>query len=395
MARFDLRRFSDPDWLRTIAPPNLAALLRPWSAYLDSRGVPLPACPAAAIDCDALSAVLLSPDASTPADLVDALYLVLETAADAELDDLVDDARRRGLLPVPGPGDPTAADLAAALWVADSDAVRQRHAMTIARAQRSFLYFAGSHRRPRPFPDVDEATCRTIEAELDAWFAEHRRGRGCRLLVSREPGRAWLVVRHGQTMRREASHGEDGRAGTQFYRPQRHDILVYDERNDEIGVHAGTKGERALYLRTLGLRVFGQEDYFPTAERFTLAPLVEHGADALACDDVRGVDAVRLIEVRRLWGGAYKEVEVRRASDVFAALEARGEMLRSPAPVGAVFRVKFAGAVKERSVAVNVPAAARYERNEDGEAFERWLDARGFLKRRVAADTDLDGDADS
>ena len=63
---------------------------------------------------------------------------------------------------------------------------------------------------------------------------------------------------------------------------------------------------------------------------------------SLLCEDVDGLEEIRLVEYRRYWGGAFKEIEVRKASDIFAALAAREQELGSKGRlVGAVFKVKF------------------------------------------------------
>ena len=71
----------------------------------------------------------------------------------------------------------------------------------------------------------------------------------------------------------------------------------------------------------MGQHLFGDEDYFPCKSGFTLDPLVERGAEALACEDVPGLEEIKLVEYQRFLGGRFKESEVRKASDLFAALE--------------------------------------------------------------------------
>lgn len=181
-------------------------------------------------------------------------------------------------------------------------------------------------------------------------------------------------------MRREASHREDGKSSTEFYRPQQHDVLIYDTSIDELGVHAKTKGETKLYLSCFGRLVFGDEEYFPPADKFSLDPLIEDGANSLLCEDVEGLEAIRLVEYRRYWGGANKEIEIRKASDIFAALAARGQQLGSKGRlVSAAFKVKFNDSPKERSVTIRPTGSATYERNEDSELIEAWLANRGFI----------------
>ncbi|MBA3518163.1 MAG: hypothetical protein H0T75_11090 [Rhizobiales bacterium] len=156
-------------------------------------------------------------------------------------------------------------------------------------------------------------------------------------------------------------------------------MLIYDTKADEMAVHAGTKGEIKLYLTCLGDRLFGDPGYFPAGDKFTLQPLVEKGQESLLCEDIDGLEAIRLVELRQFWGGAEKEMEIRKASDLFSALGRRGAALGPGGRlVAAAFKLKFAGFPKERSVLIRPPANARYERNEDSEIVELWLQRRGF-----------------
>ena len=50
---------------------------------------------------------------------------------------------------------------------------------------------------------------------------------------------------------------------------------------NELGLSAGTKGERTIYAHALGLVLFGDLTYFGDSAKFTLDPLVALGGDAL------------------------------------------------------------------------------------------------------------------
>ena len=388
MAAFNLRTFSNPDLLRSIAPKRLAAFFLPWRPYLVGRGFAFPT-DGAPIDCEHLSRVLMEPDETVPKDMVDALYYVNETTSDEDMDTLLELAKSRHV-EIDDDPQTTAADVAIQMWLAAPDALRIHHAEAIALRQKSFLYYGGARDTKRAFPEVGDELRSRIEAALDDWFEEHRRGRGCRVFLFPHGDRVWIVIRHGELMRREASQREDGSSTTEFYRPQKHDVLIYDMASDEMGVHAGTRGESRLYLLVLGGLLFGDEDYFPPSDKFTLDPLIEDGVGSLVCEDIDGLEDVRLVEFRRLWGGAYKEIEIRKASDIFGALNARGQKLGSKGRlVGAVFKIKFEGASKERSVSINPPGSAKYERSEDSDLIEVWLAKRGFiLKPDTGGDDD-------
>ena len=181
-----------------------------------------------------------------------------------------------------------------------------------------------------------------MEAALDDWFEQHKRGRGCRIFLFPRDKKISILVRHGLPMRREASHQEDGNSSTEFYRPEQHDVLIYDAASDEMAVHAATKGEVKLYLAAFGRLLFEDEEYFPPADKFSLDPLIDDGPKSVLCEDVDGLDQICLVEYRRYWGGAYKEMEIRKATDIFAALaDRKQELSASGRLVGAVFKIKF------------------------------------------------------
>lgn len=379
MVAFSLRKFTNPDLLKTITPGRLVAFLNPWREYLAGRGLAFPTNGVGDIDCDALAHILMDPDASVPKDMVDALYYVHETASEEDMDALLDLAKSRKLEIEHDPHT-TVADVAIQMWLVAPDTLREHHAEAIAFRQKNFLYYSGAHGEKRDFPPVGDDLRLQIEAALDDWFEEHKRGRGCRIFLFPHGKKVWVLIRHGLPMRREASQQVDGKSSTEFYRPQQHDVLIYNTSSDELGVHANTVGETKLYLACFGRLVFDDEDYFPPADKFSLDPLIDDGAKSLLCEDVDGLEEIRLVEYRRYWGGAFKEIEVRRASDIFAALGAREQELGSKGRlVGAVFKVKFTDSSKERSVTIRPPGNAKYERNEDSELIEVWLANRGFI----------------
>ena len=235
MATFNLRKFTNPDVLKTIAPGRLVAFLSPWRGYLVGRGLDFPPHNPHHIDYDVLAHILMDPDASVPKEMVDALYDVHETASEEDMDALLDLAKSRSVKVEHDPRT-TVADVAIQMWLAAPDMLREHHAEAIAFRQKNFLYYGGAHGEKRAFPTVDNELRLQIEAALDDWFEEHKRGRGCRIFLFPHGKKVWILIRQGLPMRREASHQDDGKSSTEFYRPQQHDVLIYDTSSDEMGV---------------------------------------------------------------------------------------------------------------------------------------------------------------
>ena len=110
---------------------------------------------------------------------------------------------------------------------------------------------------------------------------------------------------------------------------------------------------------------------------------------SLECEDIDGIEWIKLKEIQFLWGGGQGEVEIRKAADVFAAYTARGrEMPSTPKICKATFEVLFTDSKKPRKVTVNVPRRTNCVRDDDSTLIDQWLKARGFI---VADDAEADG----
>ncbi|MBY4895319.1 hypothetical protein KUL25_21370 [Rhodobacteraceae bacterium N5(2021)] len=393
MATFNPRVFTNPSRLKEIDPNRLIVFLSTWSDYFIGRGLDLTAADTSDMPFDTIAAILMNPDQAVPESMVNALYYVHETARKEPMDELIERAEAAGL-DIDHDEKSTPADVAVQIWLAKPDLLERQHAETVAFNRSNFTYFAGKSIKPaesecRIF--ISEAQCREMEALMDPWFESKRRGRGSRVFVFPQENRIWILVRHGQPMRREGEHKEDGKDGIAFYRPQKDDVLIYDAEIDEIGVNAETKGERELYLRTLGMVLFGEDAHFERAERYNLQPLIDNGPAALVCADIPGLSRVRFVEFGRMWDGTCPEYETRRSDDLF---ETYGGDWAARLSLGrltyAKFKVAFEGDKKERSVMIRPVNIARYERDADTSLVEAWLKARGFWKLQSEADRDDD-----
>ena len=393
MATFNPRVFTNPSRLKEIDPNRLIVFLSTWSDYFIGRGLDLTAADTSDMPFDTIAAILMNPDQAVPESMVNALYYVHETARKEPMDELIERAEAAGL-EIDHDEKSTPADVAVQIWLAKPDLLERQHAETVAFNRSNFTYFAGKSIKPAESECrivISEAQCREMEALMDPWFESKRRGRGSRVFVFPQENRIWILVRHGQPMRREGEHKEDGKDGIAFYRPQRDDVLIYDAEIDEIGVNAETKGERELYLRTLGMVLFGEDAHFERAERYNLQPLIDNGPAALVCADIPGLSRVRFVEFGRMWDGTCPEYETRRSDDLF---ETYGGDWAARLSLGrltyAKFKVAFDGDKKERSVMIRPVNIARYERDADTSLVEAWLKARGFWKLQSEADRDDD-----
>jgi hypothetical protein len=390
MASFDPKVFTRPDGLKRITNDNLIAFLEPHRSYLAGRGFSFPTDPALDFPHEDLAKLLMQYDEKIPDSLVNGLYYIDEVASNEPLEDMMDRANNAGItLSVNGKS--TAADVATQIWNAKPDLLIERAVRSLAFQKSSFMYFVGKLGRTRNLPATPDIKLKQLETLMDPWFESKQRGKGTRVFAFPRTDKAWLLIRHGMPMIREGKHEDDGSSGVALYRPQKHDVVIYDADQDVLAVNADTKGARTLYRETIGHVLFGDKDYFGEGEIFTLAPIRDDGAACLVSSDIDGIDRVRLREVVRVLPGRIPITEITRASDLFAALEDHADAkFKYGNIIAAKFGVLFRGARQERVVSVS-KGSARYDRDTDAPAVEAWLDARGFY---ASQDKDDRGDAD-
>ena len=381
MATYNLRRFAQPAVLKAIAPKRLQEFLGPYRTYFDGRGLPLPSPNASnGLDHEQLVEVLMTPDADTPKDLVDALFFVNEMSTDENMDLLLEEAETKGLS-LDGKPDPTAADVAVQVFLQDRQLLERKHAEQYLTRPRVFEYFQTQARPVPAFKQPSWVTLVALEHDLDNWFEKKKRGRGSRVFVYPKGDSIWFLVRHGDPFRREGSLDGDQMSSV-FYRPEKHDVLVYEPALGELRMNTCNKGEKEIYRVEFGRNVFGNTDFFPGTGKYTLEPLRRDGAVSIVCTDVDGMDWVRLREVQFLRGGTEREIEIRKAKDLFAALEGRGQSMPATAPIlRASFHVKFTDAKSPRIVTIRPSNIAQYTRDSDADVVEDWFQKRGFIKQ--------------
>ncbi len=386
MATYRLRHFSSGHTLRSVAPERLLRFLDQYRGFFATRGYQLPAAELAGqIDHQRLVDVFLSPDTSSPRELLDALFLVDEMATPEGMNALIDAALQAGLELDPG-DDHSPADVAIQVWLLDSEILERKHAEQFLFKPKSFEYYKSDRAQIPQFVVPSTATRRALERVLDDWFESKKRGRNTRVLVYPKDDEVWFLIRHGEPFKREESL-QGAEVASVCYRPLKYDVAVYNRHLGEMRINASLVGEKKLYREQFGQHFFGDDNFFSINKKYTLEPLREHGLASMACGDIDGIESITLTEVHFLWGGAFKEIEVRKATDVFAALEARDRDLpEHPRLIKAGLKLKFTDSKTPRSVTIRPPNIAQYTRDSDAVILEAWLEQRGFIMHEEVND---------
>jgi hypothetical protein len=390
---FRVRRFANPALLKQIDSPLLVQFLTPHAAYLAGRGVDLS--DAHALDYDALAAALADPGDDAPDPLLEAIYFIDEAADDEFADTLLVEAESKGIALVDGQ-DASPADIAVRLWLADPHVLQNLHAERFLVRPKRFISLLTTGDRLPALECVTDEMVAAMQIDLDQFYEKRKKGRGARVFRFMRDDGVWFLVRHGERLKRQGKI-ENEQPGSIFYRPEKFDVLIYNAALGELAVHAGSRGEIEAYSRTIGVRVFGDASLFDVTmlkEKYTLNPIRTDGRACLACTDVPGIEGVRLTELQWRYNSHLYHVEIHRSDDVFEALEIIRRKLPGNAQLlRATFKVKFEGAVRERTVVIRPPNIANYDRESDAALVEAWMRKRGFIRTRSKAQIEAKPDA--
>jgi hypothetical protein len=393
MSAVNVRRYSDPDALKEIAPANLLAMLKDEAPFLLARGVQLPDfANADEFDYEALAKLFLSPD-DIPPELVERFHLVNQMSNKNAMDHILDQIQARQL-ELDFAADASPADVAVQLLLKNKALFQEIHAERAVAKYRSFTFFVPLPGREKPKSYTPPDDLSALEDELNEWYEKHKRGRTARVFWRQKDTEFWFYIRHAEPIKREGCVGlVDNQSGSMIYRPEKHDLLIYDADAGEIRIHADCKSEPELFRTAFGAHLFGDPNFFPpSVEKYTLDPLKSKARAALAFGGIHGILSITLKEVEWFRGlGDLWEREVHKAEDVFSVFEDRAfQIPESFAIRRAKFAVLFTDAKKPRTVTIKPSNYLSVGRDDDAIPVGKWLNSQGFI---VKDTTDEHGNA--
>lgn len=375
------RNFSNLSFLQQVDKPRfLVSLLRPYSAYLRSRGVDIAELENSDEHDRQLLAIFSTADEAMPAELLEVLHRLDDLSDEAGHDKILAEVERhdiplRGILGEElSPG-----ELAIALHCRYPQLVRDAHARTAHSRARIYEEFPAKTDKLITMSQAIEKLAK-LEILLGYWFESKNRSQACKIAVYQEPEALRFEITHGRPYRMIGiiqSSLERSRIG---YRPQQHDSVIFDARDCLLQVSAHTEAERNVYRQAFGTAFFEDLDHFPLGDIYNLE-LLRLGNLTLAT--VAGVENVRLTELRTRVGDEHAVVQVVRGYDLLARGGPLDSTRRARGTItGATFHLTYDSGGPPRKVEIRPPNVALYDRARDSGVTEAFLFANHFVVRR-------------
>ncbi len=318
-----------------------------------------------------------------PEELVEALHLVDDLADEAGHDALLTESNGQAIDGGLGHLDPRA--LALKAWLDHRDVFLRAHRRRFNGIASRFREFTG--REPARITMPDQEKVARLQGIFGEGFARRRRSSHCRIHVYSEGECVCFLVSHGRPVRSDealeepASLGEGPlllRESWVAYRPQKHDLVVYDNRVARLKVNASDAATIRLYCEGFGEVLFGDRGWFVPGTVVSLGPLVELGRDALR--PVPGIRSVELAAVMvRLDDDLHTTLSV-GARDVFAVLQRYSPVeLTDGRLTWAKLKIRYACGGRARKVEIRPPNQVEYDRRKHDLVTREFLEERGFL----------------
>lgn len=377
MMTVNLRRYSDPDTLKEISPRLLVALMDEHREFLAARGIELPpVSEEVELNYETLATIFLSPD-DIPPELVEKFHMVKLMSSPATMDKILDTVQSRQL-PLAFPQDSSPEDVAAILLLREPALFQELCAERGVAKFRSFVYFVARRKRANWRPPV---SMEGLERTLNSWYEAHQRARSAKVFWRQVGSEYWFFVRHAEPIKRDGCVGlRDFVSGSTIYRPERHDVVVYDAQSGELRIHGDCPKETEVFRLAFGLHLFDDGNYFPKSRaKYTLDPL-KLGRLALTWRGIPSVLEIVLKEIAYRGHGENAAKDRLAASDVFRIFEARQFILPADADIRmARFSVLFQDAKKPRCFTIRPSNFATFSQDDDAVVLRPWLERQGFV----------------
>jgi hypothetical protein len=380
MATFNPRRFVNVEILRQVDQDRLIEFLRKYETYLKGRGFSFEKNEEGELEFDNLFAILLDPTEEVDDECIDKLCLLHDVVDEKRFDDLCNEAETLGLTIKPNA---SPADVALQIMLHDQHRLWRLHSEIQILKPKTYIHYVSDEEPPEDFPLPSQTELDRMAAAMDRWFEEKKRGRGSRVYAVKDEHekKIHFLIRHGMQFKREGSV-ENGKSSSVFYRPENHDVMTYDWRNNHLSVFnkSQAKSEREMYIRVFGATFFENVAEFYLDKLFTLDPLREKGQASLVCSDIEGVDEVKLVELRVQCKSPFNDLRIWRSTDLFASLAASDEAFPSQGDIQfAKFEFKISGVKRKPTATIMPPGKTSYDRNQYAHLIETWLARRGFM----------------
>jgi len=225
---------------------------------------------------------------------------------------------------------------------------------------------------------IDSKTIADFRSELQSFFAEHARGKECRVQVYDEPGELVILVQHGSHPR-TIPCWRGAEITWNYFHPVSEGVLIYDKARAVLSVKVPARGDRERYVRSFSSLVLGDPTLADDPKRdliYTLRPLQTSLSDWAGNGKV---SAVQLLMAKLKPYGTNSEVVTIEANGLDRAKidPSRGELIEAKLR----FTIVTGGKEEKVTFTITPPCVTDLVKKRDADVITDYLRYKGVLLR--------------
>lgn len=382
MASSNLKKFTNPGFLRSLKFSNLIKLLRKFDGYFS--GVvhfQYDNIEQDKFDFDRLAAILFDQMlVGDYSELFNAFGLIGAMGTDSREDVLreyVDAQPYRDEVT----DDTAVADLALLVYLHAPEVLNDIDVEFNATKKKSFAMRAT--RRDMSDLVITHEHIAVLEEELNKIFVNRHRGNTAKVYTpSKEGDEYYFIIRHGDSFKRQGTVSQGKESRTLAFQPESFNLIVLNTKTGELRICVPAKPQwlEDSYALTLGKALFNDIAAFSETRCNDLERIKELGEKVLIYNGAADVRKISLIGLT-FWSTSdchMREILESSANNLFYDFSV---LKRDISEIGKIFEAKFLFQIgdKERTIIIKNNNRSGYDYDDFGVIVDEWLRSVGII----------------
>ena len=387
MAGSNLRKITNPGFLRTLKFGNLQRLLRKFDGYFrevvhfEYDGVE-----PEQFDYDRLSSILVDQMmVGEYAELFNAFALIGAMSFENR-EDMLREFIEAQPYRCEMTDDMTVADLAMLVYLHDPEALSNIDVQFNSTRKKSFAMRCTRYDLSNL--EITGAQLEVLEEHLNTVFAHNRRGKTAKVYPPTEEGdERWIVIRHGDSFRRQGAVDSGKKSKTLAFQPESFDLLVLNVKTGELRICIPSEPLwlEDCYAQAVGKALFNDFSAFEEKRNNCLERIKELGEEIIHYTGNAEIKRLDLIGVRFYYSSDCAMVgQLTTASgNLFSDFRTVGFDISK---TGTILEAKFIIRIgdREKTIILKNNNRSGYEYDEFGRIIDEWLRAVGIIPTPLA-----------
>lgn len=382
MAGSNLRKFKNPEVLRKFSFQRLLEMVSRYKGYFDRMQFQIDGATEESFDYDGLAAILSNQMfVGEYEELFNGFALVGTTSMEC-FNDVLRTFISRSSYASELTDTMSTADMALLVYLHDPEELSVLETDYAALKKKSFAMRAT--RRDIRNLVITPAQIRDFEEGMNLIFQSKNYGSTARVtLTENDSGEIVLLVRHGDSYRRQGIVMNGRKSKTIGFQPESYNTLSINRDTGELrlGIPTSPKWMEDAYCRQLGKSLFDDYDTFSTPRINDLDKIKELGRNILVYHGAAEMKSISLLSIKAYLSGNNGMSAILEADngDLFRDMERHHFKLSS---MGRIIRAKFLVKIgrSERTIILDASNRSGYDYDDFGMVVDEWLRQVGVIR---------------